>query len=255
MSLESLPPGSRSRPLPHYITPSLQMTIKSLPRLLLGAALLGASSFSLSAGGAKASTVCNFDNPLTPCPANSKATVDDKTLTTISGPDQGKGVVDFVTYVAGSPPRETYQVDVDFELPGPLVGAAGGTTGTFSYHLSIDPLKQHIFETASLSWAGVASPNGAPSVLKQLYKTSAMDPGDLFASLTSNGSTVNFVNLALKDIWVKDTYTVPEGAQLDNFENTYTQVPGPLPLLGAGTAFGFSRRLRRRSAKARMSLG
>jgi hypothetical protein len=31
-------------------------------------------------------------------------------------------------------------------------------------------------------------------------------------------------------------------------------VPAPLPLLGAGTAFGFSRRLRRRS-KARFSLG
>jgi len=241
------------------------MTIKSLPRLLLGAALLGASSFSLSAGGAKASTVCNFDNPLTPCPANSQATVDDKTLTTISGPDQGKGKVDFDTYVAGSPPRETYQVDVDFDLPGPLVGAAGGTTGTFSYHLSIDPLKQHIFETASLSWAGVASPNGAPSVTKEIYTDSVF--ANLIASLTGNAATgapnssVSFLDLgftglnSLKEIWVKDTYTVPEGAQLDNFENTYTQVPGPLPLLGAGTAFGFSRRLRRRSTKARMSLG
>jgi hypothetical protein len=42
---------------------------------------------------------------------------------------------------------------------------------------------------------------------------------------------------------------------LDSFKNTYTQpVPGPLPLLGAGTAFGFSRRLRRR-VRQRHSLG
>jgi len=42
---------------------------------------------------------------------------------------------------------------------------------------------------------------------------------------------------------------------LASFQNIYSQmVPGPLPLLGAGTAFGFSRSLRRR-LKQRHSLG
>ena len=37
--------------------------------------------------------------------------------------------------------------------------------------------------------------------------------------------------------------------------NTYaqTEVPGPLPLLGAGAAFGFSRRIRNRIKGARLA--
>jgi hypothetical protein len=54
-------------------------------------------------------------------------------------------------------------------------------------------------------------------------------------------------------IWVEDTYstTVP-GAQITGMSNSFTtmkngtEVPGPLPLLGAGAAFGFSRKLRNR---------
>ena len=51
--------------------------------------------------------------------------------------------------------------------------------------------------------------------------------------------------LNLKDLWILDTYNVPAGEGLDSFNNIFPEVPGPLPLLGAGTAFGFSRRLRR----------
>jgi len=43
--------------------------------------------------------------------------------------------------------------------------------------------------------------------------------------------------------------------RLDAIQNNYTQntdrVPGPLPLLGAGAAFGFSRRIRSRIKGAR----
>jgi hypothetical protein len=47
-------------------------------------------------------------------------------------------------------------------------------------------------------------------------------------------------------LWVRDTYTVPADAAFDVGTNTFRQTPGPLPLLGAGTALGFSRRLRQR---------
>lgn len=52
-------------------------------------------------------------------------------------------------------------------------------------------------------------------------------------------------------LFVTDTYTStassPSG-QITGITNTFmsTPVPGPLPLLGAGAAFGFSRKLRRR---------
>jgi hypothetical protein len=45
------------------------------------------------------------------------------------------------------------------------------------------------------------------------------------------------------------------GGAIDSFENSFqqgTEVPGPLPVLGAGVAFGFSRRLRRRIDGARV---
>lgn len=51
-------------------------------------------------------------------------------------------------------------------------------------------------------------------------------------------------------IAVRDQWTIPDGQALSDIVNTYTQsrdaAPGPLPLLGAGAAFGFSRRLRKR---------
>ncbi len=45
------------------------------------------------------------------------------------------------------------------------------------------------------------------------------------------------------------------GGQIDSFQNSFqqgTEVPGPLPVLGAGVAFGFSRKLRRRIDGARV---
>jgi len=54
---------------------------------------------------------------------------------------------------------------------------------------------------------------------------------------------VNGSVLKVQNIW-----DVKTGSVLNSFGDTYTQdaVPGPLPLLGAGIAFGFSRKLRRR---------
>jgi hypothetical protein len=53
-------------------------------------------------------------------------------------------------------------------------------------------------------------------------------------------------------IWVRDEYNIGDGGQLDNYTNTFKAVPGPLPILGAGAAFGFSRKLRGRIKAARL---
>lgn len=42
------------------------------------------------------------------------------------------------------------------------------------------------------------------------------------------------------------THLITNGGSLTGFTDTVTQTPGPLPILGAGAAFGFSRKLRRR---------
>jgi len=51
-------------------------------------------------------------------------------------------------------------------------------------------------------------------------------------------------------IYVRDSYNVGAGGQLDNYTNTF-KTPGPLPILGAGAVFGFSRKLRGRIKAAR----
>jgi hypothetical protein len=57
-------------------------------------------------------------------------------------------------------------------------------------------------------------------------------------SFNPNVTSTTFTSTLLAD---------PNGAGVTQFSNRLTQaVPGPLPILGAGAAFGFSRKLRRR---------
>lgn len=68
-------------------------------------------------------------------------------------------------------------------------------------------------------------------------------------AVNNNGSVPTSVPLSGTFIQVTDTYSVGTGGRLNSFNNTFTQtdsVPGPLPLLGAGMALGFSRKLRSR---------
>lgn len=47
-------------------------------------------------------------------------------------------------------------------------------------------------------------------------------------------------SLAVQNTWTNTNLSV------EQITNSYTQTPGPLPILGAGAAFGFSRKLRNR---------
>ena len=81
---------------------------------------------------------------------------------------------------------------------------------------------------------------------------------DLLGTLTStDGSNVPQTAIPINPVtvWVVNSWDVASGDVLQDFKNSYRQVftgeppegvPGPLPILGAGAAFGFSRRLRRR---------
>ena len=170
----------------------------------------------------------------------------DKSLTVITGPTVGSGDVE-LTNPTNTPTMSVHAVDMDFT--GEL---ADTTPGSFKYMLSIDTNSPWFYEKAVLRWVdGTNAPTS--SVTKNIYTDSGFMA--LFGTTSTNGGTINLLPLTpgTKDIWVEDLYT--SGGALDSIRNDFVQgVPGPLPLLGAGTAFGFSRRLRRRS-KARVSLG
>lgn len=215
---------------------------KSLSRLLLGVALAGASGLALSAGGAKAVQICTF--PATEC---GPITVTDKIFTVLQLPTVGAGEIEFQFDPLPKLPGATFPgihtVDVDFlpDLNGPIVGI-------FEYKIDITDPTQY-FDAIGLAWNDLAT--SGVTVTKEVFS-------DAFTTniltLTMDDQVGILPHDTYKSIWVRDTYNVPAQSALDDFSNSYSQVPGPLPLLGAGAAFGFSRRLRRR-IKQRHCLG
>jgi hypothetical protein len=89
-------------------------------------------------------------------------------------------------------------------------------------------------------------------VSKKFY-TDASFTSEITAWALSNPTPANphIKSIGSQEIFVRDSWNIPDTspAKIDAIQNNYTQVdrvPGPLPLLGAGAAFGFSRKLRKR---------
>ena len=67
--------------------------------------------------------------------------------------------------------------------------------------------------------------------------------------LTTNSTDTGYAHPPYsKWLYVKDSWSAQPGNMVDNLANQYSQVPAPLPLLGAGAAFGSIRKLRKFSS-------
>lgn len=128
-----------------------------------------------------------------------------------------------------------------------LIGGSGSTTvnlgsGTFTANNIGDP--SYFSTAASFSSLGIGTITSA--VLTGTFGVTApvtgAPPTTFFAGLRFNSSGANTGGLL--------NVTGIGGGGVAFGENTlgseFTNVPGPLPVLGAGVAFGFSRRLRKR---------
>jgi hypothetical protein len=172
---------------------------------------------------------------------------DDKTLKLTKLPTVGMGTIQFVEQTEG-----IYVVDVDFipDLSTPPVNP----WGILEYDLAIDPLPNR-FTYLEGGLAIIGPPVGNPQFKVKKFATGLPM---LMADEMKPQVSALFDN-DLKMISVRDEYLVTTGS-INSFQNSFTQlegpadpetVPGPLPLLGAGAAFGFSRRLRTRVLAAR----
>ena len=224
--------------------------------VLAGGMLAGGASV-LNAGGAKAVNPDPFA-PGDPVFNPISETVSGATITGLvsppgSNPTVGSGDVEFTYNGIASNNRRTWAIDADFapNLTGPY-------SGTFHYSLTAPTGERWL--SAALTQNIVPGFEGA-TVTKQIYGdydgTNYSNP--LFTtqlSVLNAGSdpSLGFASFNNPDtdglIYVVDTYTGVQGAQLDNIINS-VQTPGPLPILGAGAAFGFSRKLRGRIRAAR----
>lgn len=225
-------------------------------RLLITAAILGGASPWLAAGSARAADYScaplsaggpgGFLNlPFSTIRSNDRITCGDK-LFTIGSFDVGGNLGSVVFEWVQTDPPPGYTGD-KFSLNLLFVPSqTGPRTGFFNYTLAItDPAYQ--FANVQLDSTVAVS-------------TNPLSPGDTIVSKdidgipmleSINGAQVGPVAFSLPSpISISDTWSVAANDVLTSIKDTYQQqeqhVPGPLPLMGAGMAFGFSRRLRRR---------
>jgi hypothetical protein len=152
------------------------------------------------------------------------------------------GIADGSTLVFQYQTPDSHPWHVDVDLAGNDVNG-----GFLKYKVEITDPSQ-FFSSAML--AGQLQSNN-PDLTKQIYSDSTFTTE--ICNITIGPSATQTCSISGKQIWVKDTWQA--GAGVDNFANDFSQtsVPGPLPLLGAGAAFGFSRRIRSRIKGARLA--
>jgi hypothetical protein len=152
---------------------------------------------------------------------------------------------------------DQWHVNVDFN-PINLMSADGQSN--FDYIMKITNPSLWFYD---VFLGSVTSPTAPPGglVSKQLFHVDhngSTDPtlwtqGALITAIMDNTGTAILDPLHLQEIWVSDTALANVNGSVDNYQNSFRQVPGPLPLLGAGAAFGYTRKLRRRLKATRLA--
>jgi hypothetical protein len=226
---------------------------------VLAASVLAGGASLLNAGGAMAVTTstapsfpCNFGpGGVAPAPTPTVGfNGTEFTVGTIAGGGPTPSTPPTGSCTISSPVADFKDVvTMDVKFVPELVGSA---TGTYSYRLTSNSGQPFI--------AGLIDSDfdfGTGTVRKQVWAVDGSGNivgGTIFDATSTNGSPsglIGFSDTTQTTIYVTDSYNVDAGSQLDNFTNTF-QTPGPLPILGAGAAFGFSRKLRGRIKAARL---
>jgi len=224
-------------------------TLRNRSAGLLTTSLLLAGVSALAPTSVRAGNICSFGGNLD-APACSLDFIfdkqGDKTFKFVQVPTTGMGTVQFVEQVPG-----TWVVDVDYipDLVRPLMG-------WLEFDLTIDSAPNNLFTFLDYGLVITGPPVGQiPPMFK--VKTTSTDLPMIMAD-ELHPVVVDVFDPDLKTTRIRNDYMVTQGS-INSLQNSFTQtegkqppeVPGPLPLLGAGAAFGFSRRLRTRVLAAR----
>jgi hypothetical protein len=188
------------------------------------------------------------------CTFNSGCTVGQKTPNPPVGGDKYLTLLNWSSVPTGSDLEFSYQptdpttpwhADIDFN-PDDSDG------GFLSYKLEAT---QGVITKVNL-----ISARDLPSNVTKTYGTRLLsdgytvDPTSVIDTLALSTNVADSGPAYGSVLYVNDSWEGP--GSIDNISNEYAQtVPGPLPLLGAGAAFGFSRKLRRRLKGATLAQG
>jgi hypothetical protein len=214
---------------------------------VLATGMLAGAVSVLNAGGAQAAPTFDCDG-ITP-PINPKGFNYDGIAYSTPVP-----VPSCISPLAGI--ANQVNVDHDYAAPQPF-----NTSGYAYYKLSNRASENFIRANIDADIDGIGSYSFTFD--KYVFKTEA----DFLSGNNNLATNFNFKNINgnisvtppgggdllgyTSTIWVKDSWTISGNAEVDNITNTF-QTPGPLPILGAGAAFGFSRKLRGRIKAARL---
>jgi hypothetical protein len=219
----------------------------TLSKTLLTAGLLGAAALStLGAGSAQAATGCAVEITWSAWVGGQTLTCSDKEFKWLSTQVLGD-LNDPSSVVSAVEPNIG---DYLFNLDKPFTGLAFD----FTYEASITAAN-FVFTEVDIDSNAISS-SSPPSVLVGTYTFTGTNSPVVLTS-TNGSSSFDPVNGGPTTITVNNNYNGAGGA-IDTMQNSFQQrantdrVPGPLPLLGAGAAFGFSRRIRSRIKGARL---
>ena len=201
---------------------------------------LGGSACEFSGPGATTpTTVARTDPPQDPF----KTTWPNDKLLTLLGQS---GLADDDTIAFVMQPGPIWELDLDFSTDR---SASFNPTGHLDYKIKItDPA--YFFTTASLGTLLTGA--GDYTVNKKFYTDDTFTT-EITAWALSNPTPANpdTKSIGSQEIFVRDSWNIPSGstATIDDIQNSYTQVPAPLPLLGVGAVYGSIRKLRKFSSQ------
>ncbi|MCP9930015.1 hypothetical protein KBY82_04370 [Cyanobium sp. AMD-g] len=216
----------------------------------MAAALIGGAGAALSAGSAQAQAVANL------CPRGSYRTTFNDWAASTTGILCGDKLF---TYKNSTNLANIAGTDVEFDFVG----------DNYLFNLDFSPVSsvasftldyEVAIQDSTKFFAAVDIDSNVPSFAPSESLVATYTGGTNPVVLSSINGVQNPAVLPVLGqptiLQVSNVYNSGgAGGQIDSFENSFqqgTKVPGPLPVLGAGVAFGFSRKLRRRIDGARV---
>jgi hypothetical protein len=238
------PESPYSQPSTNMFKVTHKRRATTLSKTLITAGLLGAAALTtLGTGSAQAATGCGVQITWSTWIGGTSLTCGDNEYTHASTGVLGDLGSSLVSAVEPVPGAHIFNLDKDFT----------STPFDFTYVAMITK-PGSVFDLVDLDSDAIGFAN-PPSELEATYTFTGGNSPIMLTS-TNGSSSVAPVTGGPTKITVNNRYNGAGGA-IDTLENSFRQthtVPGPLPLLGAGAAFGFSRNLRKR-IKTRKSPG
>jgi hypothetical protein len=245
------------------------------PKSVAKVGIFAAALFTLHAGESKASRIkpppgpgetlttltCSIPSIIGGTCNGGDITVGDKKLTDFDFSGLEFLTTDTMTFTSFGPGGIFHQFQYNFTPP-----AESPFSGSFSYRVSITPAGLALGNTFSKIQSNITgSTEGTGSFFTSVSTNPAVSPVASVASSSNilpgdNPGNNAFFGPGVTSAIFSQSFNLagvsPNVSLVNSLGVTLTQktatesVPGPLPILGAGAAFGFSRKLRRRVQRA-----